>query len=85
MSSLERRYLENHLAYMSDQYVEMVNAEFAIEEYEQTLAEMKVQREAMEARLDYLNSFRSRVKPFVWGLAVLGVIKVGAWIIERTI
>lgn len=48
-------------------------------------AEMKVQREAMEARLDYLNSFRSRVKPFVWGLAVLGVIKVGAWIIERTI
>lgn len=85
MSSLERMYLENHLAYMSDQYVEMVNAEFAIEEYEQTLAEMKVQREAMEARLDYLNSFRSRVKPFVWGLAVLGVIKVCAWIIERTI
>lgn len=83
MSSLERLYLENHLAYMADQYVELVNAEFALEEYQQTLAELAVQREALEARLVELNSFRHRVKPFLWGLAVLGFIKIGAWIIER--
>ncbi|MNR61011.1 hypothetical protein D3C85_1826310 [compost metagenome] len=68
---------------MADQYVDMVNAEFAIEEYQETLAEMEVQREAMEARLVELNSFRNRVKPFMWGLALIGVIKIGAWIIER--
>lgn len=83
MSSLERMYLENHLAYMADQYVEMVNAEFAMEEYQETLAEMKVQQEAMEARLEYLNSFRCRVKPFLWGVGVITIIKGGAWIIER--
>ena len=83
MSSLERLYLENHLAYMADQYVEMVNAEFALEEYQETLAELKTQSEAMELRLVELNSFRHRVKPFVWALAVMGVIKIGAWIIER--
>jgi len=83
MSSLEQEYLKHHLAYMEERYVEMANAEFAMEEHRETLAELKAQQEAMEAKLVELDSFRHRVKPFMWGLAVIGVIKIGAWIIER--
>lgn len=83
MSPLESAYLENHLAEMADHYVSMANIEFALEEHQESLKELKADQEAMEAKIVELNSFRSRVKPFMWGLAVIGVIKVGAWIIER--
>jgi hypothetical protein len=83
MSPLESAYLEHHLAEMADIYVAIVNAEFAMEEHQETLAELNVSNAAIQERLDEINSFSYRVKPFLWGLAVIGVIKVGAWIIER--
>jgi len=83
MSPLESAYLENHMAEMADHYVSVANIEFALEEHHQTMKDLQAHQEVMQTKIVELNSFRSRVKPFMWGLALIGVIKIGAWTIEQ--